>query len=125
MHPALFVVPLAVIIAYWLVLREGVRAEAERRRLVALGERLQRVAARLGGQIPWIHGRGHPGALNGLFALRRVDRLLRSLESTCRLRVPSRLRRMAFASTGEILDRLEERLARIEGAVAGHGKPLD
>ena len=117
MQPALFAVPVMVALAYWLVLREGLRQEKDRRRLRALGQRLGQVAARCGQQAHWRHGprRGMPV---GPFALRRLDRRLRALEAALHLRVPAGLRRMAFSDPGDIIDRLEERVARIEGAVS-------
>lgn len=54
----------------------------------------------------------------GPFALRRLDRRLRALEAALYLRVPASLRRMAFATPSDMLDRMEERMARIEGAVS-------
>ena len=126
MQPVLFVVPVLAALAIWLVLREGMRQEKDRRRLQALGQRAEQVAVRCGRRAHWAHGprRGMPV---GPFALRRLDRRLRSLEAALRLRVPAGQRRMAFADPGDILDRLEERVARIEGAVSrdtGGARPV-
>ena len=117
MQPALFAVPVMVALAYRLVLREGLRQEKDRRRLEALAQRLGQIAARCGQKAHWTHGprRGMPV---GPFAFRRLDRRLRVLESALGLRVSAGQRRMAFAAPGDILDRMEERVARIEGAVS-------